>query len=160
MPTFDEVKGDVEVYFFGRWNVPGHYLYTPRRMCAHVPDIWGPYGGKIDGKLQPLVDERGRDTLEEVEGAASLHMRTAADGKRWTVLAFWDRSGDKRGHSNSNFLAVSPEGRGFFTFEQMVELAELHFPTLMERLKKAGITIRLVTTEFETGTGWQGPPDG
>jgi hypothetical protein len=49
--------------------------------------------------------EEGKATLTHIKG--------------WTVLAFWDRSGDQRYGSNSAFLA-----RGHLTFEEMIAKAK------------------------------------
>lgn len=124
------------VYFFGCWGEPGHYHYLPRRQRPRAwvgPDFppWGSYGEGIDGKLQPKV---GRE--EAPQGVAKLHKKEAGDGAVWTALCFWDRTGDKRGASNSNFLA-----RGDFTFDEMVALAREHFPQVMKRLDDAGIEL-------------------
>lgn len=88
----------------------------------------------IDGKLQPRIEGK-----EAPQGVAALHKRLSRfDGATWTALSFWDRTGDKRPSSNSNFVA-----RGDFTADEMIALAREHFPEVMARLDEAGIKIRV-----------------
>jgi hypothetical protein len=77
-----------------------------------------PWGLKIDGSLAP-------DAIGQIEGLALLHHK---DG--WTAVAFWDRTGDHRGGSNSVFLA-----KGEFTFDEMLDLAREAFPEIMKTFK-------------------------
>jgi hypothetical protein len=93
----------------------GHYLYEPGLREAHR-DATTPWGMWPDGTL--LGDSR------QEQNACVL---TQKDG--WTALSFWDRTGDTRGNSNSNFFF-----EGTYTFEQMVELAKEHFPEIMNRV--------------------------
>lgn len=131
------------VYFFGCWDEPGHYYHTPRSVRGfHGPGKWlgrymppwGRYGEHIDSKLQPRFGDK-----EAPQGVAKLVKQKAADGVTWTALCFWDRTGDHRPASNSNFLA-----RGDFTADEMVALAREHFPEVMKRLDDAGIEIRVM----------------
>lgn len=97
----------------------GHYMYEPGPTSAFRAET--PWGKYPDGTLAP---EGGQH-----QGLALLHKK---DG--WTAIGFWDRTGDSRGNSNSNFFA-----EGDFTFDEMVELAKKHFPAIMKRIG----TIRL-----------------
>lgn len=109
-------------YYFGCIDQPGHYMHSSpaprdieeRREVSHFVHS-NPWGYDIDGGLCPKGPE--------VEGRAIVRHK---DG--WTALSFWDRSVDRRGKCNSNFLAV-----GDLTFDQMVELAKRHFPHVVER---------------------------
>ncbi len=56
----------------------------------------------------------------------------------WTALAFWDRSSDRRGGSNSAILAA-----GTLDFEAMVAIAADNFPSVWAR----------ITTAFEVRLG-------
>lgn len=97
----------------------GHYLWRPgmryaSREIGELPEGWQ---GFLDGGLCPKE--------QQIEGQALLHH---LDG--WTALAFWDRSMDTRPGSNSLFLA-----QGTFEFEQMLMIAEIHFPVIKSRFK-------------------------
>jgi hypothetical protein len=91
----------------------GHYLYEPGLRSSFDTTPWGHYP---DGTL--LGESR------QVQGECVL---TQKDG--WTALSFWDRTGDTRGNSNSNFFF-----EGIYTFEQMVELSKQYFPEIMNRV--------------------------
>lgn len=120
---------DVEVYYFGAWGHPGHYLWTPDGRTSwdaqrRLPwkDIDGPLAGD-----PALEDPRqcGRwDSERQPEGQARLHYR---DG--WTALAFWDRSCDPRHGSNSALIA-----RGEYTAAEMRTLFERSFPSVWQRI--------------------------
>lgn len=49
--------------------------------------------------------------------------------KGWTAIGFWDRTGDNRGNSNSNFIV-----EGTYSFEDMCHLAEQAFPAIWKRI--------------------------
>lgn len=70
----------------------------------------------LDGGLAPKL-------ASQTQGVAQLHHK---DG--WTALAFWDRSGDSRGNSNSVFIF-----EGTWTFDQVLVLAKEHFPESFAR---------------------------
>lgn len=124
----------MRVYYFGRWNQPGHYLYNEDgRTCIISPikDLnWMELdnndkvrlpGGPthLHGQLRWPPDEPlGKTVLIHREG--------------WTILGMWDRSGDNRYHSRSLFLA-----EGQLTETEMWTLAEKHFPELVKRIKGA-----------------------
>jgi hypothetical protein len=55
----------------------------------------------------------------------------------WTVLAWWDRSVDTRGGSNSVIVADRP-----LDFDQMIALLAIHFPEVSKRQR---VPIRFVT---------------
>lgn len=109
-------------YYFGCIGRPGHYLFaSPCHMVRMEPTEWpfGADGWMLDGKYPPP----GR---EEQSVALVVHV----DG--WTVMAMWDRSVDRRGKCNSNFVA-----HGEHTFDEMVALAAEHFPTVWKRINDA-----------------------
>jgi hypothetical protein len=62
----------------------------------------------------------------QVEGQAALWHRV--EPTPWTVLSFWDRSGDSRPGCCASFLL-----QGRLGFEAAVEEARRHFPALFER---------------------------
>lgn len=116
----------MQFFYFGCIGGPGHFMHNSvpdngleaRRATSHFTER-NPWGYDIDGALCP----NGRRSGKEVEGEALIHHK---DG--WTALSFWDRSVDKRGACNSNFLA-----EGTFTFDEMKKLAEEKFPHVMRR---------------------------
>ena len=138
----------MRVLYHGVWNkTPGHFLFEPdgRTISMYAPIA--PGLSNLDGYFAGDLTKVTRwgdgifgkrtiphwDTKDEEQGAARLHF---VDG--WTVLSFWDRSGDSRGGCSSTFLA---EGR--HSFQQMVELAREHFPHIWQRITDA-FTVRLV----------------
>jgi hypothetical protein len=83
-----------------------------------------PWGDDIDGQLAPSKrNARGFISGEAPQGQALLHVR---DG--WSVISFWDRSGDTRGASNSAFLV-----RGEHTFDEVAAIAREAFPRIWQR---------------------------
>jgi len=108
----------LHIYFYGKGDYPGHKFYKPGMVSVIKPPV--PWGWEIDGKMQPRGIPRDSQPL----GCACLHYK---DG--WTMLSFWDRSGDPRPNSNGNFIV-----QGTHNFETMLSLAQIHFPTLMARI--------------------------
>lgn len=123
MPFTNEVLKNVKTYYFGCIDQPGHYMFSSpksysledRRRTADFA-YTNPWGTKIDGGLCSVG--------QQFEGWANLHHK---DG--WTALSFWDRSVDDRPGCNSNFLA-----EGDFSFDDMLSLARIHFPEVVNRL--------------------------
>jgi hypothetical protein len=116
----------VDFYYFGVWpgQKAGHFMHNIWGQHVHPALPWE----VIDGVLQPGAEKKRHPhdfvpIEEQVEGLAHIHYK---DG--WTALSFWDRSGDSRGGSNSNFFF-----KGTYTFEQMVDLAKECFHTVWAR---------------------------
>lgn len=107
----------------------GHFLYNERlgsTYPGHHGEIAFPFQyEKLDGQFQPRESKQYSNHRgdEKPQGQARL---TQVSG--WTVLAFWDRSGDSRGASNSSFV-----------FDQILDgetalmWARKTFPQLFER---------------------------
>lgn len=121
----------MNIYYFGCIERAGHYLFEPPEKSAHryATTPWGPHP---DGSLAPHENPRCDFVKKffgcrcsQTQGIAALHHKEG-----WTALAFWDRSVDSRMGCNSNFLV-----EGTFTFDEMIELARQHFPTIMIRFK-------------------------
>lgn len=109
-----------EMYYFGCWHRPGHYLYTMTGSLLTtrtVPQDFPCMLVVLDGGFLPpcLPQDEGRTTLVHLNG--------------WTILSFWDRSGDMRLGSSSTFLT-----RGLHTFEAMCALAQRHFRDVWARM--------------------------
>lgn len=114
----------MSAYYFGCWQQVGHAFFAPGMLTVSPRDVaipWDSYG--IDGKLCP--PGRGRGAANQQEGVAALHHK---DG--WTALAFWDRTVDTRGGSNSAFLL---EGEHDYT--AALALARETFPEVFARLR-------------------------
>lgn len=109
--------------YFGCWGEMGHYLWTPRHTRpadAEVPVFAGRGGWNLDGKFCP-IDPKEREGI-----CALTHF------KDWTVLSFWDRSGDKRGKSNSTFLLPGMLGQ-----QEALDAAKAAFPIIFARFSFA-----------------------
>ena len=85
---------DKEILYFGWCANHGHDLRSKKRRIDVYRDT--PWGHKLDGGL--LTDDYYRADNTPT-GKISEHHK---DG--WTVISFWDRSGDKRPGSNTAFL--------------------------------------------------------
>ena len=112
---------DTELYF-GCWKEMGHSLWTKDRTSA-VPyweweKVIGISAKELDSGFCP-------DDPKEPEGRAKITEKAG-----WTILAFWDRSVDRRMASNSAFLI-----RGSHTFDEMVTLSRNAFPTIWRRFE-------------------------
>ena len=116
--------------YFGCWREYGHYLFgenlrsidREQRYELSLAKIFP----KCDGGFCPGMVGEGANQIykvKQVEGEAAL---THVAG--WTVLAFWDRSQDTRGNSNSSFIL-----KGTHDFDHMVKVAKEIFPALWKR---------------------------
>jgi hypothetical protein len=104
------------------WYMPAagpRCLTEPSQEARAVLDHLFP---RIDGSYAPRNPGRGRGT-EAPQGECHVEH---ADG--WTLISFWDRTGDERAASNSNFVV-----EGEHTLEQALELARQAMPALFER---------------------------
>ena len=112
------------VLYFGCWGQSGHQLWAPGHVRVPLEVERKLPWTRIDGALQPgSKDEDFYHSGPEPEGKAALHQKGD-----WTCIAFWDRSGDERHGSNSNFFV-----RGELTFEEVVRITQTHFPELWKR---------------------------
>jgi hypothetical protein len=111
-----------DAFYFGCWSQPGHHLFTVDGMGTHErrDDFPRDFPVKIHVLDTGLL---GYDTKEEQGEAVLSHI-----GK-WTILSFWDRSIDKRGQCNSNFIL-----RGILTFGDALAVAKSKFPSIFARI--------------------------
>jgi hypothetical protein len=127
------VSGPAVFYFGNLGSHPGHYL-----IDGTFHTVWGrlPCGlgaAELDGTFcgdPGLEDPRHRGhwpTDAQPQGLARMH-----HVRGWTVLAFWDRSGDARSGSNSAIVA-----EGEHDFETMLALARARFAPMMARIEKS-----------------------
>jgi len=107
----------IEPLYFGCNRTPGHNVWKRgmqysgrselKNWFAYKDTVFAPWG-------------------KEIEGRANLfHMNGYA-----TILAFWDRSVDSRGQSNSAFLLP-----GVLDFDEAVLKAKIYFPEVFKRFK-------------------------
>lgn len=134
-PASASAPGELRALYFGCargvWHQDvGHGFHEPGGRSLGLgrrgQDI-GPWGLKVDSRLQPLAaggTKEQRPYGEEApQGRALLHHK---DG--WTALAFWDRTGDSRSNSNSTFLFDTT-----LSFDEALVAAKENFPELFER---------------------------
>jgi hypothetical protein len=116
-----------KVFYYGSTG-DGHHLIDKDGDKFHGGGkVFTPWGSYPDGTLCPdgLILKKNGEEYMQPEGKALLHQK---DG--WTALGFWDRSGDHRFNSNSNFLV-----RGTYTFDEMLALAKDQFPGIFAAIK-------------------------
>lgn len=112
----------IDSYFFGVWSPSGagHYLFLPGGQRPHRLPSGFPFNRYevLDGTFLPVSKDQpeGESTFFHING--------------WTVISFWDRSGDSRFASNSAFLV-----RGVMTFEAACQRARERFPSIWERFQ-------------------------
>lgn len=117
---------DFKMFYYGCVDRAGHYLWSPngdyplRRRFSEADAL--PWGAKIDGGLCPQT------TSECLQGVALLHVAWDALDVPWTAVSFWDNSVDSRPGSCSTFIV-----EGAHTFEQVMVLAKVAFPTVWSR---------------------------
>lgn len=135
------------VLFFGvlTGDGAGHFLHAPGGKIVVIDSDLPMALRRLDG-VWTRETPRSNDEMRygawgaQVEGEAFIHY---VEG--WTVLAWWDRSEDRRGVSNAAFLAP-----GRHPFVSMMDLAREHFPREMARME-AAYRIALATGDL--------PPD-
>jgi hypothetical protein len=111
-------------FYHGCGDDTGHYLFEEGRgrLCAvnaNIPSDFPVCLHILDAGLLPpnLPQEEGLATVAYVNG--------------WTILAFWDRSVDKRGNSNSAFVLPGQ----ILNFATVLRLSRERFPWVFERIK-------------------------
>ena len=140
------------LYYFGCWSGSGHHLWTPDGCALTRNELLPPSLRRLDGTLYgdpALADMRGRSSREPLywpgdeahqpQGVAQLRH---CDG--WTVLAWWDRTEDRRYGSNAALVA-----EGTLTAAEIIERGRMAFPTVWRRIEAAGgvrLPGELVTT--------------
>ena len=122
-------RPDVECFYFGCMDSPGHFFHGPSRSRE---ELWALQGRLstlfhgLDGKLcwnSPKSDSDRYRPRDETEGWAFVTHRGG-----WTALAFWDRSVDRRGACNSVFIVC-----GTLSFDQVVRVARHRWPKIWSR---------------------------
>lgn len=146
------------VCYYGCWGTLGHYTYTDRGARATDIDgntrhpLWlllcDDYTVGDPALGVPSVGKHffpGRklyfasDEKHQPQGKARVTLHHG-----WTLMAFWDRSGDSRFGSYSIFLA-----EGVFSFDEMVAFASARFPSVWQRITSA-FKVELAYVELPT----------
>ena len=112
-----------EMYYFGCWRGVGHYLHASTGERLSLVDAWRL---PRDFPCRPAALDSSflPPRLPQVEGRATLvHLNG------WTVLSFWDRSGDARPGSHSTFIV-----RGTHPFDVFCAMAQRTFPQVWARM--------------------------
>ena len=109
-----ECKRDsYDIWLFGCIGAPGHCMHN--RTPPHPAWDSTPWGNQVDGGLAPQQDC--------VTGEYVEHHK---DG--WTAVSFWDRSGDHRPGSNTNFFVAHT-----VTGEELIAMARKQWPEVFAR---------------------------
>lgn len=108
----------MRVYFFGHRGVAssGHNLYGAQ---LQPPDIDYDAAYHLIGAL----DQGFAPKSTRAQGAANL-----VEVRGWTVLAWWDYTGDKRPGSNSALIV-----EGCHSFDDVLHVMAEAFPTVYRR---------------------------
>jgi len=119
-----------QFFYWGCWGRgSGHRCLDPQGN--HVSTFDRPdelNDRQLDGSYLPTPQIPHRFPPNQPLGVQKL---TNVDTKRgkYTVLSMWDRSGDSRYGSHSNFVSEGEKTR-----EEMKALIDTHFPELMHRI--------------------------
>jgi hypothetical protein len=106
------------MHYFGCVGEVGHYHFVPSDGGRPVK------AGYYDAPFFPHCDGAFCPTHTQKEGVVQLtHHRDD-----WTILAFWDRSVDKRAGSHSTFMIQEKLNK-----DEMIIRAKEAFPTIWAR---------------------------
>jgi hypothetical protein len=145
--------------FFGCWNEPGHYMFTPTGQTSYNHPLECPEGhdgGHLDGGYAPRAgykgSVRGKAVCWVAQGGADQKARNRIgfdstehpqghflrhEHGGWTFISWWDRAqGDARSACNSTFLL-----KGSHTSDDMRLALLEHFPHVVRNLKRAGVEL-------------------
>ena len=112
----------IEPLYFGcrAYDAPGHYLFSPGMRYADddlFERLRDSNDTHLDGgylKAQKVPDVPGRAAFIQVNG--------------YSIVTWWDRSGDKRGGSNSAFILS-----GDHTPQEVMRQGAEYFPDVLKR---------------------------
>jgi len=140
----------VRCLYFGCWNTAGHYLVGPGGGSPDLPaQLRYDLSRKLDGAFAPKRTRGGRIVWGHIDYNAPSYreMRDAEECPQgqflrhqllgYTLIQWWDRcQGDKRGACNSTVLL-----EGEHTTAEMLGALAIHFPHVLENLKRAGVEL-------------------
>lgn len=99
----------------------GHYLYNQSLEMVRNFDHVLPFKANVlDSNLIPVGDGK--------QPQGKCHRVLFESLGWWTVITFWDRSGDTRAGSNSAFIIQGKHNKAM-----MVQLAKDMFPSVFQR---------------------------
>lgn len=138
-----------DILFFGvaPGDSAGHHLYETAgaermrwfRGKERLPEVLRE--SRLDGCYAPYQHTRhGGDPFAAIQTQGHARLTHVAG---WTVIAWWDRTGDSRGGCNSALLIPALVG-----WEQGLELGRAACPALFQRLARAGVTLTLVESSM------------
>lgn len=118
-----DVNETVQAIYFGCWHGAGHYIYLPNGTRFYSVPLGFPWTlGLLDTGL--LMNGKHEDVCD------GKVFWTGGGNPLWLAFYWWDRSGDKRGNSNSGFYV---RGFNFSEREAALEYAKEQFPQVVSR---------------------------
>lgn len=122
----------MKVFYFGCWDGPGHYVWTPSGTHPR-PEMAGPWSpADLDASPIDWRGSTGRGVVpedrEQRQGVWRL-TRAMYLFAPWTAIGAWDRTCDRRGGSKAVFVA-----EGQHSEEAMKRIAAEHFPQVWARI--------------------------
>lgn len=111
---------DKKLFYFGCGSGPGHYFFGTQGSYSHsaAKELPG-----CNPKVMELIDGTFCPGGPQIDG---LYQESIVPPVR--IVAWWDRSVDKRPGSNSNLI-----GYGYASAEEMLDDAVKKYPWLMSR---------------------------
>lgn len=128
------------LYFGNIKNTPrggncndGHNLYAPHFANGYEWRKRLPFPYYLCDSRFCIQDDLPWNHPEyQLQGRCALH-----HVQDWSIVAFWDRSGDGRHGSNSAFLLNKKRA----SYWEVICAAKQAFPQIFDRLEKAGISL-------------------
>lgn len=112
------------MFYFGCYKEAGHYLWKTHQNGTIVRVNESSKDFPSDFPIQyRALDSCLLGYTKQIEGKGTLNHING-----WTILAFWDRSEDKRFNSNSAFIL-----KGVYNLDEIKELAYKHFASICKR---------------------------
>lgn len=142
-----------KAYYHGCWKETGHYLFGTNGRYVEHEHMLGKGGWWFDGGYAPMRTGSGtlvwlmQETSDDArlrlgyratecpQGEFLVHHRQCGGG--YTIMAWWDRTADKRGASNSAYIVDVPAASSV----DLLTWFPKHFPLQAKRLADAGVQL-------------------